>query len=44
MEQVLVVAVHLLSVCMLHVADGRLHTLGVPVQRLGGGDTQLSFP
>jgi hypothetical protein len=39
-EQVLVVAVHVLSLCMLHVADGRLHTSGVPVHRFGGGVTQ----
>jgi hypothetical protein len=44
MEQVLVVPVHLLSLCMAHVADGRLHTLGVPVHWLSGGVTHLSLP
>jgi hypothetical protein len=40
MLQVLLVAVHLLSVCMLQTPGGRLHTLGVPTHWLSGGDTQ----
>jgi hypothetical protein len=39
-EQVLLVAVQLLSVWLLHTPGARLHTLGVPVHWLSGGDTQ----
>jgi hypothetical protein len=40
MLHVLVVPVHLLSVCMLQTPGGKLHTLGVPTHWLSGGDTQ----
>jgi hypothetical protein len=39
-EQVFVVAVQRLSVCMLHTPAGRTHRLGVPMHRLGGGGMQ----
>jgi hypothetical protein len=39
-EQVLAIAVHRLSACMLHVPAGRSHRLGVPAHGLAGGGKQ----
>ena len=40
-EQVLVTAVHLLSLCILQTPGGSTHRLGVPVHRLDGGEMQV---
>jgi hypothetical protein len=39
-EQLLLVAVHRLSVCMLQVPCGKTHRSGVPRHGLGGGAMQ----